>query len=331
VIHPLPVRTIAGVGTVRDALAGPALLRRLALAQLGANVAIVVTGGAVRLTGSGLGCPTWPRCTDASYVVTRATGYHGVIEFSNRMLTPVLGLLAVACVVAALAQVRRVRARVRWSVLALAVIPAQAVLGGVVVLTHLNPWLVGGHFLLSVAALTACDRLWRAATAADAPATPVVPVPLAHLVRLLVGLALAVLVAGTVVTGSGPHSGDSARPRRTGLNPDMIAQLHTDLVMLLVGATVALYLAARATRAPARLVRATAVLTGVELAQGAIGFVAHFTGLPILLVALHMAGSCAVWLAALAVQAATASRPPAVPAGSPPPPDRAAQLAHLAG
>src|SRR3954447_20178643 len=123
-------------------------LRPLALASLIANVALVVTGAAVRLTGSGLGCPTWPKCTDASYTTTSAMGVHGVIEFGNRLLGIALGLIVLACFVAALLAPRPRRRPVIW--LAVAVlfgIPAQAVLGGITVLTDLNPWVVGLHFL----------------------------------------------------------------------------------------------------------------------------------------------------------------------------------------
>ncbi|HEY7177462.1 MAG TPA: COX15/CtaA family protein, partial [Micromonosporaceae bacterium] len=139
-------------------------MRRLALASLVANVGIVVTGGAVRLSGSGLGCPTWPRCTDGSYVTTAARGYHGEIEFTNRTLTFVVGVLALLCVIAAWAQRDRGdagrRGRIGWSLAILASIPAQAVLGGLSVLTDLNPWVVACHFLLSSAIITAAYQLW---------------------------------------------------------------------------------------------------------------------------------------------------------------------------
>ena len=152
-----------GVNVIPRTSGAPALLRGLALASLIANVGIVVTGGAVRLTGSGLGCPTWPKCDGSSYVTTAAMGYHGEIEFTNRTLTGLVGVLALACLVAAFVQPRRSRAAPRpdrWAAIVLASIPAQAVLGGLTVLTKLNPWLVSSHFLLSSAVIAAAYQLW---------------------------------------------------------------------------------------------------------------------------------------------------------------------------
>jgi cytochrome c oxidase assembly protein subunit 15 len=219
-----------------------AVLRRLALASLVANVGIVITGGAVRLTGSGLGCPTWPRCTDASYVPTAEMGLHGAIEFGNRMLTGAVGLLAAACVVAALVIRPRQRAHVVLSLAVLAGIPAQAVLGGITVLTDLNPWWVGGHFLLSMVVIALAYALY--VSTGPSPAGAPLARPLRQLVGLVAVTSAAVLVAGTVVTGSGPHAGD-ADARRTGIDPAVVAQLHADLVALLVGLSVALWFAHR--------------------------------------------------------------------------------------
>jgi cytochrome c oxidase assembly protein subunit 15 len=279
-------------------LGSPVLLRRLALASLVANVAIVVTGGAVRLTGSGLGCPTWPRCTDRSYVPTPERGIHGVIEFGNRTLFGVLGVLAAGALLVALAQRPRDRRTVVLAALVLGGIPAQGVLGGITVLTDLNPWVVGCHFLLSIAVIAVAYRLWRVTV--EAPPPRPVPAPMRGLARLTVGVAAAVLVVGTVVTGSGPHAGD-AKARRTGLDPGQVAQFHADLVFLLIGLSVALWFALRAVDGPPTARRAVTALIAVELGQGVIGFVQYFTRLPALAVALHMAGACLVWLAALAV------------------------------
>jgi cytochrome c oxidase assembly protein subunit 15 len=287
---------------VKAKLGDPTLLRRLALASVIANVGIVATGGAVRLTGSGLGCPTWPKCDGSSYVTTAAMGYHGEIEFTNRTLTSVVGVLAALCVIAALLQPVRDRSQVRWSVLVLASIPAQAMLGGVTVLTKLNPWVVASHFLLSTAVIAAAYQLWIR-TRSRAPRTERVPRPLGGLAWAIVGATGLVLAAGTVVTGSGPHAGD-ADARRTGLDPAQVAQLHTDLVMLLIGLSVAAVLALYAAGAP-RAGRAAVVLVVIECAQAVVGFVQYFTHLPIGLVDLHMVGACLVLLAALTVQTAT--------------------------
>jgi cytochrome c oxidase assembly protein subunit 15 len=281
-------------------LDNPVLFRRVALFSLAANVIIVITGGVVRLTDSGLGCPTWPRCTGSSYVTTPAAGYHGIIEFGNRTLTYVLVALAAAALLLARLPGNRTRLRVRLAWLSLATIPVQAVVGGLTVLTHLNPWVVSAHFLLSMAVIAVTYRLYIAARAPGTTGRPVVPAPLRGLAWTVLAVSLAVLAAGTVVTGSGPHAGDHGA-RRTGLDVATVAQLHTDAVMLLVGLSLALWFALRATGAPRSAVRAAAVLVGVELAQGVIGFVQYFTHVPALLVGLHMAGACAVWLATLAI------------------------------
>ena len=295
------------------------LVRRLAVASVVANSAIVVTGGVVRLTGSGLGCPTWPSCTDDSYTPTAEYAEHGAIEFGNRMLTFVVGLVALATLIAVLRHGRR--SLVPLGVAAFLGIPAQAVLGGVTVLTGLNPWTVAAHFLLSMAIIAVTVALaWRAARP-DGPARPVLGRELTWLVRAVVAVVALVLALGTVVTGSGPHAGDEAAAR-TGFDPETVSQLHADAVMLLVGLTVAAVLWLRAAGAPAEVRRAGAVLLGVELAQGLVGFVQFFTGLPVLLVGAHLIGACLVWIAAVRLLLATRARaagdpaPPPVPAGS---------------
>jgi cytochrome c oxidase assembly protein subunit 15 len=289
------------------------LLRRVALASVVANVGIVVTGGAVRLTGSGLGCPTWPACKDESYVPTSAMGIHGAIEFGNRTLTFVLALIAIAGFVLARREVPRRRRVVRLSVLAALGIPAQAAIGGLTVLTHLNPWVVGLHFLASAAVIALTYAFWRSTFESDEPPAVTVPGPLWTLVRLLVAASLAVLMVGVVVTGSGPHAGDE-NARRTGLDPASIAQAHADLVMAFLGLVVATWLALRAVHAEHAASRARLLLL-VSLSQGVVGFVQYFTHLPVLVVGIHMAGACLVWLATLSVVWATRVRPvtPATP------------------
>jgi cytochrome c oxidase assembly protein subunit 15 len=301
-------------------------LRRLALAAVIADVGIVVTGGAVRLTGSGLGCPTWPRCDGRSYVTTAAMGYHSAIEFTNRTLTGVVGGLAALCVVAAWWQRRRGRldraaqkldraaqkyaaprgSALWWAIAALAGVPAQAVLGGLTVLTKLNPWLVACHFLLSIAVIAAGYQFWRRTRAEHD--TPAAGGRWRSLAWAILGVTAAVLAAGTVVTGSGPHAGD-AHAKRTGLDPAAMAQLHADLVMLLIGLSVATWIALRVTGASPAARRAAAALVGVECAQGAVGFAQYFSGLPVLLVGVHMLGACLVWLAALGLLSALTGRP----------------------
>ncbi|MFG1846005.1 COX15/CtaA family protein [Micromonospora carbonacea] len=284
------------------------LLRRLALASIIANVAIVVTGGAVRLTASGLGCPTWPRCTDASYTTTQEMGVHGVIEFGNRLLTFAVGLIALAVVVGVLLHGARRRELLPLAVAVLFGIPLQAVIGGITVLTNLNPWVVGLHFLASMVVIAAAYALWRRVGEPDGPATPTVPGPLRALALVTTVVSAAVLVIGTWVTGSGPHAGDHGAARN-GLDPEAISQVHADGVFLLVGLSVALVFAFRAVGAR-RAERAAVALVAVELGQGVIGFVQYFTHLPAVLVGAHMLGSCLVLLATLAVQWSTRERRP---------------------
>lgn len=288
----------AYAGLVRLPRPPDALVRGLTVASVVANSAIVVTGGAVRLTSSGLGCPTWPRCTDGSFTPTAEYAQHGVIEFGNRMLTFVVGVVALATLVAVLLSRRRDLRPL--AIAAFLGIPAQAVLGGITVLTGLNPWTVAGHFLVSMGILAVTVPLaWRAFRP-PGPATPAVGRELRLLAWVLLGVTAAVLALGTVVTGSGPHAGDEAAAR-TGLDPQNVSQLHADAVMLLVGLTIAAVIALRAVRAPVPLRRAAVILLVVELAQGLIGFVQYFTGLPVVLVGAHLLGACLVWIAALRV------------------------------
>ncbi len=288
----------------------PRTVRRLALASIVANSAIVVTGGAVRLTASGLGCPTWPRCTATTYTPTPEYAVHGVIEFGNRLLTFALTAVVLACLVAVWRQ-RPVRPGMRLlASLVFVGIPAQALLGGVTVLTGLNPWSVMAHFLLSMVLIALAVGLHQRAREGDLPARPLVGEPVRRLAVGVLVLVAATLVAGTVVTGSGPHSGDPAAGR-TGLDPELVSQLHGNLVVLLIGLTVALYICLRRGGAPASAVRATGVLLGVELAQGALGVGQYVTDLPVLLVGLHLLGACLVQIAAVQAVLALRDRGPA--------------------
>ena len=272
------------------------LVSRVALVNLVANGAIVVTGGAVRLTGSGLGCPTWPRCTDESFVATPELAGHGAIEFGNRLLTFVLAAAAVALVVVVFRSARRDLRPL--AVLAFLGIPAQALLGGVTVLTGLNPWTVAAHFLLSSVLVAVSTVLWLRSREPGV-GQPVVRRPLALLVGGIAAVTAVVLALGTVVTGSGPHSGDldgSGQPSggRMGFDPETISQVHADVVFLLVGLTVAMLVALYATDAPGRVTRAARDLLVVQLVQGLVGFAQYFTGLPVVLVLLHMLGAVLV-------------------------------------
>ena len=292
-------------------------VRRLAFASIVANIGIVVTGGAVRLTASGLGCPTWPRCTETSYTPTAEYAVHGVIEFGNRLLTFVLTAVVVATLVAVIRQRPRRPALVRLAVAIFLGIPAQAVLGGITVLTGLNPWTVMAHFLLSMVLIGLAVVLHRRTGEGDVPARPLVARPLQQLALGLLAVVAATLAVGTVVTGSGPHSGDPAAGR-TGFNPESVSQLHADLVMLLIGLSIATWVALRAAGAPAAAVRAAAVLLAVEAGQATIGWVQYFTDLSVLLVGVHLLGACLVLVAATRLLLTLRERGPLSASTTPP-------------
>jgi len=284
-------------------------VRVLAWASLATNILLVVTGGAVRLTGSGLGCPTWPKCGDGAYVTRSELGIHGVIEFGNRMLTFGLGVVAVATLAAAyLARPRRRSLRLLALALFLG-IPAQAVLGGITVLTKLNPWVVMLHLMCSLGLVAGAMLLVVRSGETDGASRLLVPSALRGLSAITLGLAVTVCYLGAVVTGSGPHAGD-VQARRTGLDPDRLSQLHADAVFLLVGVTLALVVALRAVPSARALRRAASVVLAVELAQGAIGFVQYFTGLPPALVAAHMLGAAVLVAAGARLVLATRERLP---------------------
>ena len=271
----------------------PATISRLALVNAVANGLIVVTGGAVRLTGSGLGCPTWPRCTEDSFVSTDELAINGAIEFGNRPLTFVVAAAAIATVVAVWRSPRRDLRRL--AVVTFLGVPAQALLGGVTVLTGLNPWTVAAHFLVSAVLVALATTLWlRSREPGVGP--PLLRRPFVLLTWGIAAATAAVIVVGTIVTGSGPHSGDVDENdiptgNRIGIDTELISQLHADVVFLLIGLTVALLVALYATDSPDRVRRAARDLLIVQLAQGVVGYVQYFTELPIALVLLHMLGA----------------------------------------
>ncbi|WP_035772713.1 COX15/CtaA family protein [Arthrobacter sp. Br18] len=277
------------------------LVRRLAIASLVSQIVIVVTGGAVRLTASGLGCPEWPRCTPDSIVSTPEMGIHGLIEFGNRLLTFVLVLIAVAMIGALLNLRKERRDLFRLALALFAGIPVQAVIGGITVWTGLNPWIVGWHFLVSMALVVLAtvlvnrSRLTTAHSAAKLPQAA--PPVLRRLLRAIAALTGITVVLGVIVTGSGPHAGDHGAARNN-LDPELLTKLHAAPVYLLVLAVaVAVTLALRWAVAP-KLRRALLLLAAIVLAQGAIGYAQHFLDLPVALVALHMLGASVLTAAA---------------------------------
>jgi cytochrome c oxidase assembly protein subunit 15 len=306
--------------SLRNGAVSPSAVSRAALLNVIANGLIVVTGGAVRLTGSGLGCPTWPECTDGSITPTAELAGHGLIEFGNRLLTYVLTVIAIATVVAVFRSTRRDLRRL--AVLSFLGIPAQALLGGVTVLTGLNPWTVAAHFLVSAVLVALATVLWLRSREPGVGQL-LVRRPFALLTVGIAASVAIVQVIGTVVTGSGPHSGDLAdngvpTGDRMPFDPELVSQLHADVVFLLIGLTVALLVALAATDSPARVRRAARDLLIVEVLQGVIGYVQYFTHVPALLVLLHMAG--AVLITVYTARLLWSVRGPAseLPVGSPP-------------
>lgn len=275
---------------VRRFLGNPRTLVGFAWASLVGNAVLIVTGAAVRLTESGLGCPTWPRCTEDSYVPTAAMGVHGVIEFGNRTLTFVLIAIAIGTVLSVwLQNPRRTAQDPKIKLLAVVMalgIPFQGVIGGLTVLSGLNPFVVALHLLLSVLLVSLAVVLLRRVR----NMTPSAVEPRVNLVAktMLVVAWLAVWL-GTVVTGSGPHSGDSGAAR-TGFNIEHTAKIHAWTVWVLVALTIWLVVKLRS--------RAAWLLLGAELVQGLIGYVQYFLGVPIGLVLLHMLGINLVMAAA---------------------------------
>ncbi|MEU3735593.1 MULTISPECIES: COX15/CtaA family protein [unclassified Streptomyces] len=284
-------------------------VQRAALISLAMTVCIVVTGGAVRLTGSGLGCPTWPKCTDESLTATHEMGFHGFIEFGNRMLTYVLCAAVGWAIITARSQkpMRRSLTRLGW--IQFWLVMGNAVLGGIVVLVGLNPWTVAAHFLLSTALIAVAVTMWQRTREGDSEARPLVGKAVAQLVWFLVAASVLLIAVGTVVTGSGPHAGDSSEVPRMGFDWETVSKLHAVLAWIVVTLTFALWFVLKAVDAPKGPLHRTRDLFLILLAQGAIGYVQYFTDLPEVLVGLHMFGSCVVWIGVMRVLLSLRERP----------------------
>ncbi len=270
-----------------------------AWATLVVQVGIVGTGGLVRLTGSGLGCPTWPRCTADSFVNTPEMGIHGVIEFGNRLLTFVLVIVAIVTFLFVV-RMRRQRRDLFWLALVIGLyVPLQAIIGGITVLTNLNPYVVGLHYFASVILVALAAALVVRVYAVPGPRVRAVPAWYAAATHLTSVLVLITVVVGILVTGSGPHAGDGGAARN-GLDPEFMQHLHSWPAYALLAVTVVLVVGARQTEPALRLRLWTGLLLAVELAQIVVGLWQARAGLPIVLVNIHMV------LAVLLVAAMTA-------------------------
>ncbi|MCX6441667.1 MAG: COX15/CtaA family protein [Actinobacteria bacterium] len=270
------------------------LRRFLYGALLTLQAGLVLTGGAVRITGSGLGCPTWPECTPGSYtpVPHQAEGQlHAWIEFGNRLLTFALVAVSLAVLIHVLYKRRRdLRSLAIGQLLG---ILGQGVLGGITVLTDLHPLPVAGHLLLSIILIAGAASLYSRREYSARPRTDLDK--LTKRISLLhIGLTFVVIILGTIVTGSGPHAGDE-KAQRFGFDIRVVAWLHADAVIALLGLTAAFFILVRSDK---ELVRRIAVFTAIALAQGAIGYIQYFTGIPEILVAAHLLGATLVWIAA---------------------------------
>jgi len=257
------------------------------------QAALVVTGGAVRLTGSGLGCPTWPECTPGSYtpVPHQAEPQLNVwIEFANRLLTFVLVIAAVVVIIAVLKSMRKdLRGLAIGQFLG---IFGQGVLGGITVLTDLNPIPVACHLLLSIILIAGATSL---RSRRFVPAVIVKAESLtSNISKAHVAISFVVIVLGTIVTGSGPHAGD-AQAKRFGFDIRTVAWMHADVVIFLLGLTLAFYVAQGTS---VKTKKAIKTFTVIALAQGGIGYIQYFTGIPEILVAAHLLGATLVWIAA---------------------------------
>jgi cytochrome c oxidase assembly protein subunit 15 len=279
----------------------------LAWLSLALQIVLVGTGGAVRLTASGLGCPTWPQCEAGSLVNTPELGIHGIIEFSNRMLTVVLSIVVILVFLIVL-RMRKSRPDLFWLTLVQGLsIPFQAVLGGITVLSGLNPYVVGSHFLVSVLLVILTTNLVYHAYNGRRGAARLTPrwyVGLTILNAVVIGVTV---ILGVLTTGSGPHAGDNSDAKalapRNGLDPALLQYIHSIPAYTTFGLTVLLVVIAFVARDRARwrCVRVYSLgLLGVEIAQIVVGYVQAKLGLPIALVNIHLV------LAAILVSAITA-------------------------
>jgi cytochrome c oxidase assembly protein subunit 15 len=267
--------------------------------------ALVLTGGAVRLTGSGLGCPTWPECTPGSYtpVPYQAEGQlHAWIEFGNRLLTFALLISALVAVIYVLKSGRKdLRSLAAGQVLG---IIGQGVLGGITVLTDLHPLPVAGHLLLSMVLIAGATSLYarrhQPHSKVSAPTKTISLLSRSHLL-----ISFIVLILGTIVTGSGPHAGDE-KAQRFGFDIRSVAILHADAVIFLLGLTIALLVAASVTHSTKKAIY---IFFAISLAQGGIGYAQYLTGIPELLVAIHLAGATIFWIAAWRIRLSVISEP----------------------
>ena len=259
---------------------------------------IIITGGAVRLTGSGLGCPDWPNCSPGSLTPHGQTDSHGWVEFVNRVFTGAVSIAVIVCVLGSLLRDPRRRDLIWLSIGLVAGVFAQAVLGGLTVLFDLRPEFVMSHFLLSLVLLTDAVVLYKRAGEADATAELQVEPRVRLLGRVLVVLTAIVVVSGTVVTSTGPHGGDE-EAKRFDLDLEWVARVHGTLVIVFLALVLVTLAVLRRTHAPEPVLARLGAVLIVACAQAAIGYIQYFNDIPALLVGFHIAGATALWAAVL--------------------------------
>ena len=268
--------------------------RRISLANLIAQSGIIVTGAIVRLTGSGLGCPTWPDCAPGSLipVAGQVEGFHKYIEFGNRTLTFLVLAISIALFVFSLLNEKR--NIIVWSFLPLIGTLLQAVLGGITVLTGLHPSTVMAHFLLSIILVGVSVKIYDYFN--NQRTFKALPKIVDNYVKIVTLVGLAVIILGTITTGSGPHSGDEIAARFD-LDIRVIAWLHADSVLLFVGLIVGLLVITIINKDSKHIYKITRTLFMICLVQGFIGYAQWFNGLPRILVSFHVIGAVITWIA----------------------------------
>jgi heme a synthase len=283
----------------------PVQYRRVTVVAAFLLAVIIVTGAAVRLTGSGLGCPDWPNCEPGRLTPYAANDFHAMVEFVNRMVTGLVSLAVVVAVLGSLVRRPRRHDLVLLSLGLVAGVIVQIVLGKLVVEKLLSPPWVMSHFLVSMLLLANALVLWRRAGQPDdgfaRRPVPVAATPVVWMSRVLLLAAAVVVVTGTVVTGSGPHSGDvpgtTQRATRLDLYIPDVARVHGTAAMVLLALVLVTVLLAYRTQAPHAVVRRLSGVLAVLVAQAGVGYAQYFTGIPALLVGIHVAGATALWAA----------------------------------
>ncbi|MFJ6698504.1 heme A synthase [Streptomyces sp. NPDC091272] len=294
----------------------PRTLQRAAMSAVVMSVFIIVTGGAVRLTGSGLGCDTWPKCTDSSLIATPEQGLHGYIEFGNRMLTYVLSAAVGWAIIAARSTKpwRRGLTRTAWIMFWL--VMSNAVLGGITVWMGLNPWTVAGHFLAANCLLTVAVITWQRTREGDGAPRPRVPGPVRKLAWAILAVTVVLIVLGTSVTGSGKHAGDKSEVPRMPWDWTDAAHVHAVAAWAVCALAIAMWFVLRMVDAPNDIRSRSRDLLVVLVLQGAVGYVQFFTHVPELLVGVHMLLSSLTLISVLRLVLSLRERP-AVPSADP--------------